>query len=127
MKSVPDLDHLEVLEVSREASAEDIERAYRLAKATYADDFADMAKARKHSTIRQAATIARDAGALQFVATHFSTRYEFPRMLRQMEKEGREVFPDLVMAEDLTKVEVFDRDKVWRALPPPGTSTHASR
>lgn len=79
-------------------------------EATYADDFADMARARKHSTIRQAATIAKDAGALQFVATHFSTRYEFPRMLRQMEKEGREVFPDLVMAEDLMKVEVFDRE-----------------
>ena len=80
-------------------------------ESTYADDFADMARARKHATIRQAATIAKEAGVRQFVATHFSTRYEFPRMFRQMEKEGREVFPDLVMAEDLATVEVFDRDE----------------
>jgi flagellar biosynthesis protein FlhG len=38
MKSLPDLDYFEVLEVSRDASSEEVERAYRLAQATYADD-----------------------------------------------------------------------------------------
>jgi flagellar biosynthesis protein FlhG len=38
MRSLPELDYFEVLEVSREASSAEIERAYRLAKDTYADD-----------------------------------------------------------------------------------------
>ena len=38
MKPLPDQDHYEVLEVSRHSSPESIERAYRLALATYAED-----------------------------------------------------------------------------------------
>jgi flagellar biosynthesis protein FlhG len=38
MRSLPELDYFEVLEVSRDASSAEIERAYRLAKDTYADD-----------------------------------------------------------------------------------------
>ncbi|MEE8475738.1 MAG: helix-turn-helix domain-containing protein [Myxococcota bacterium] len=38
MKPISDQDHYEVLEISHEASAEEIERAYRLARATYADE-----------------------------------------------------------------------------------------
>lgn len=38
MKPISDQDHYEVLEISHEASAEEIERAYRLACATYADE-----------------------------------------------------------------------------------------
>ncbi len=79
-------------------------------EATYGDEFVEMAHDRKHSTIRQAATVARDAGARQFVATHFSTRYEFPKLYRSMVREGREVFPDLIMARDLLRVDVHDRD-----------------
>jgi flagellar biosynthesis protein FlhG len=38
MKPLSEQDHYETLEVAREAAAEEIERAYRLARATYADD-----------------------------------------------------------------------------------------
>ncbi len=38
MKPISDQDHSEVLEISHDASAEEIERAYRLARATYADE-----------------------------------------------------------------------------------------
>ena len=38
MKPLPEQDHYEVLEVSRNSSPESIERAYRLAQATYAED-----------------------------------------------------------------------------------------
>ncbi len=38
MKTISDQDHYEVLEISHEASAEEIERAYGLARATYADE-----------------------------------------------------------------------------------------
>ncbi|MAB91231.1 MAG: ribonuclease Z [Planctomycetes bacterium] len=82
-----------------------------LHESTYGDEFEEMAKDRKHSTIRQAATVAKEAGARHFVATHFSTRYEFPKLFRAMEKEGREVFPDLQMAHDLMRIEVYDREE----------------
>jgi DnaJ-class molecular chaperone len=38
MKPLSEQDHYETLEVAREAGLEEIERAYRLARATYADD-----------------------------------------------------------------------------------------
>lgn len=74
-------------------------------EATYGDDALEMALDRKHSTIRHAATIARGARAKKFVATHFSTRYDGPA-LATLEAEGREVYPDLIMAYDLLRVEV---------------------
>lgn len=74
-------------------------------EATYGDDLAEMARDRGHSTIRQAATVARDAGARLFIATHFSTRYE-NEVLAALEAEGREVFADLIMGRDLMRIEV---------------------
>ncbi len=74
-------------------------------EATFADELLEMAVLRKHSTIRHAATIAKEAGARRFIATHFSTRYDGPA-LAQLEAEGREVFPDLIMAHDLLRVEI---------------------
>lgn len=38
MKPLSEQDHYETLEVAREAGPEEVERAYRLARATYADD-----------------------------------------------------------------------------------------
>ena len=37
MKPLSELDHYEVLEIARDASAEDIERAYHMARSTYAE------------------------------------------------------------------------------------------
>jgi ribonuclease Z len=76
-----------------------------LHETTYADDFAHLAEERMHSTIRQAASVARAARARQFVATHFSTRYDKHR-IKDLEAEGREVYPDLIMAKDLMTLEV---------------------
>lgn len=72
-------------------------------EATYGDDLQEMARARLHSTIREAATIARNAGARQFVATHFSTRYDGP-LLDELRLQGESVFPDMLMARDLLRV-----------------------
>jgi flagellar biosynthesis protein FlhG len=38
VKSVSEQDHFEILEIAPDASREEVERAYRLARATYADD-----------------------------------------------------------------------------------------
>lgn len=74
-------------------------------EATFGDDDADMARDRKHSTIREAATVALKARVRKFVATHFSTRYD-GALLRVLKREGREVFPEMIMAKDLMSIQV---------------------
>lgn len=74
-------------------------------EATYADAEVDLAKERGHSTIRQAATIAKEAGVKTLVATHFSTRYR-RKDLERMHTEGKEVFENIIMAEDLMSIEI---------------------
>lgn len=75
-----------------------------LHEATYGDEMMQLAFERKHTTIRQAAAVARGARAKAFVATHFSTRYDRDS-IELLEAEGREVYPDLVMATDLMTLE----------------------
>ena len=74
-------------------------------EATYSDEDETMALDRKHSTIRQAATVARHAGARRFVATHFSTRYDGP-LLKKLRAQGREVYPEMIMGKDLLRIEL---------------------
>ena len=72
-------------------------------EATFTDDMTDEAHDFGHSTARQAARIAREAGAKRLLITHFSTRYPDPRPLLE---EAREVFPDTIMADDLMEIDV---------------------
>jgi ribonuclease Z len=72
-----------------------------LCEATYLDSDAHLAEQYRHLTARQAATIAREAGARLLVLSHFSPRYDDPGgHLR----EAAEVFGDVVVADDLTVV-----------------------
>ncbi|MEE9392838.1 MAG: ribonuclease Z [Planctomycetota bacterium] len=76
-----------------------------LHEATYGDELTELARERRHATIRQAAAVARAAGAKKFVATHFSTRYD-RHGIAKLEEEGRELFPDIIMAKDLMCLDV---------------------
>ena len=71
-------------------------------EATFTEADRERARETGHSTARQAAEIARDAGVRLLVLTHLSTRY-FPREVRD---EAREVFPDTVVPRDFDAVEV---------------------
>lgn len=72
-------------------------------EATFTDAHAARAAEVGHSTARQAAEIARDAGAKRLLLTHFSARYQDPAPLVA---EAREVFDATDAAEELERYEV---------------------
>lgn len=72
-------------------------------EATFTDEHAERAEEVGHSTARQAAAVARDAGAERLLLTHFSARYTDPSGLVA---EAREVFPNTDAAEELHRYEV---------------------
>lgn len=61
---------------------------------TYLDDREADAIARGHSTARQAATVARDAGAKALLTGHYSSRYNDDTLFL---KEALEVFPNVIL------------------------------
>lgn len=64
---------------------------------TYLDDNRLKAKDRGHSTARQAATVARDAGVGMLVTGHYSSRYtDETEVLR----EAQEVFPNVILGNE---------------------------
>ena len=77
-------------------------------EATFGEEERDRARETGHSTAREAATIARDAGALRLALTHLSARYsrEAPELLA----EAQGVFPETVVARDGMKIEVPFRE-----------------
>jgi len=71
-------------------------------EATYSSADERRAAQYHHSTARQAAQVARDAGAGKLVLGHFSARYDSEEVLLE---EAREVFPDTFLADEMA---VFD-------------------
>jgi ribonuclease Z len=65
---------------------------------TYSDEHEENAKENMHSTSREAATLAKRAGARQLILTHFSSRY---KNVGQLVKQARQVFPNAIAASDL--------------------------
>ena len=71
---------------------------------TFADEHRDRARRTAHSTAREAAAVAREAGAKHLVLMHPSTRYAGRTEL--LASEAREVLPDAFVARDGMRVEV---------------------
>lgn len=72
---------------------------------TFGPDAIDMARERKHSTMEDAARVAREAGAHTLIATHFSSRYD-GRQVAQIRDEARAVFENIVAGRDLLEIEI---------------------
>ena len=66
-------------------------------ESTFGSELEDLAKATGHSTARQAAMVARDAGAGRLLLGHFSARY---KEVDKLVEEAREVFDACEAAED---------------------------
>jgi ribonuclease Z len=71
-------------------------------EATFADEERDRALATGHTTARQAAELARDAGVRLLALTHLSTRYAGA----ELRDEAREVFPATEVPRDFDTIEV---------------------
>ena len=61
---------------------------------TYLDDHLGLANKYYHSTARQAATVARDAGAKALLTGHYSARYDDEEEFR---REAQEIFPNVIL------------------------------
>ena len=93
------------------------DNAYKLAQgvdlvvceATYLDTEEKQAWEYMHLTARQAAEIARDAGAKKLVLSHFSQRY---LSLSDHLKQAREIFPETYVARDLDRFALPRRSRI---------------
>ncbi len=72
-------------------------------EATFCSDQAERARRTGHSTAREAASIAREAGAGHLLLGHFSSRYQ---EMDCFEREARAVFPNVSLAVDGMVVEL---------------------
>jgi ribonuclease Z len=68
-------------------------------EATFAENLAEVAKEKKHSTSIDAAMDAKEMNAKQLILTHISTRYQ-ENALNLLE-EAKEIFPNTILAKDL--------------------------
>ena len=69
-----------------------------LCESTYLEAHRELAEKHHHLTAKQAAEIAKEAGAQQLILTHFSARYQD---LDEFAKEAKAIFPNTLIAEDL--------------------------
>ncbi|MFD1926631.1 ribonuclease Z [Sporosarcina siberiensis] len=76
-------------------------------EATFDSETGNLAKEYGHSTITDAAEIAKEAGARSLIANHISARF-MPSDVAQLKRQGEEIFPGLLIAEDYARFEWKD-------------------
>lgn len=72
---------------------------------TFGQDAVEMARDRKHSTMEDAARVAREADCDSLIATHFSSRYD-GRQIKKIADDARGVFENITLGKDLLEVEL---------------------
>jgi len=74
-------------------------------EATFDAGTEELAKPYGHSTILQAAAVAKEAGAKTLIANHISARF-LPEMSETLAEQGRAVFPSIFIASDFAEYEI---------------------
>ena len=77
-------------------------------EATFGEDQSARAAETGHATARQAAALAKEAGARRLLLGHFSARYDTPAPLVE---EAQAVFPNTAAAEELKRYVLDPREK----------------
>jgi ribonuclease Z len=72
---------------------------------TFGPDAVEMARDRKHSTMEDAARVAKEAAAETLIATHFSSRYD-GRQIAQIGEEARSTFEKITLGRDLLEIDI---------------------
>lgn len=72
-------------------------------ESTFLDDQLELAFPTKHSTAKQAATIAKFAEAQKLILGHYSTRYDNIELFKE---EASTIFPDIILADDGKEITV---------------------
>jgi ribonuclease Z len=72
-------------------------------EATFLDELAERAAVDGHSTARQAAILAVEAGVKRLILTHISSRYSDPTLILA---EAKPVFPSVEVASDFYEIEI---------------------
>ena len=73
-------------------------------ESTYADDFAEKAAPRGHSTAREAARIAKAAGVGKLILGHYSKAYDSDE---PFVREASEEFPNVIAAKEGMKIDLL--------------------
>ena len=72
-------------------------------EATYMHAFATQARKRGHSTVKEAAEVAAEAGVGQLILTHISPKHGNGK---EILAEARAIFPETILAEDFLEFEL---------------------
>ena len=83
------------------AAVEGVDWLYH--EATYGNECAKQARHRYHTTAREAAITARDAGVKNLILGHFSSRYTDETVLLD---EAREIFPSTILANEQLHIDL---------------------
>jgi len=76
---------------------------------TFDDELLDWALETKHSTVSEAAQLAKKANVRQLILTHFSSRYS--ENAEPLLHDAKDIFENVRLAEELMEVEIKLRDK----------------
>ena len=98
----------EACDAARRRIEKSMGKAVKAGKLSVADRDAALARATGHSTARDAALVAREAGARKLILTHVSARYAAGSELTPADllAEARAIFPAADLAEDFLIVDV---------------------
>ncbi|MDN4607749.1 ribonuclease Z [Sporosarcina highlanderae] len=80
-------------------------------EATFDSDTGDLAKDYGHSTIADAARVAKEANVKALIANHISARF-MPSDIATLKEQGTAIFPNLHIAEDFSQFEWKDEQLV---------------